>query len=395
MLEEYEHAKARGARIYAEFAGFGMSGDAHHITAPPEDGEGAYGSRWWTPCATPASNPDQIHTSMRTRPRRELGDVAETIAIKRAFGDHAEARGRQLDQVHDGPPARRGRRRRSDLLDPRHPRQVLPPTINLENPDPDCDLDYVPNGPPGQLAGGAVELVRLRRHQRHRRLQARTLRAADFRPVDMTGNDLSATNQSDLGRSGSIVVETLWLVNGERTGVDPADRGLAYGDGLFETMAAATAASAGSICTSTVSKTVAGACDSTTRAARPRRGDREPLPACGPCDREADRHARSRYARLRAARGPTDADPLIGAWPACLQPLFGRHPRSRVSPAARRIPALAGMKHLCRLEHVLAHLELRGPDADQGLLLDTSEHVVGGTSGNVFAVSRGQLLTPA
>ncbi len=75
----------------------------------------------------------------------------------------------------------------------------------------------------------------------------------------MTGNDRSATNQADFRRSDRIVVETIWLVNGQRTGVDPADRGLAYGDGLFERWQHTTAKSVGSICIWSASKTAVGA----------------------------------------------------------------------------------------------------------------------------------------
>jgi 4-amino-4-deoxychorismate lyase len=85
----------------------------------------------------------------------------------------------------------------------------------------------------------------------------------------------------------------------------------------------------------------------------------------------------------------------IGAWPNYPSSHYANGIRVRVCRLRLAAnPSLAGMKHLNRLEHVLAHLELRDTDADQGLLLDTSEHVVGGTSSNVFAVHQGQLLTP-
>lgn len=190
----------------------------------------------------------------------------------------------------------------------------------------------------------------------------------------------------------------LWLVNGRETGVDPADRGLAYGDGLFETMAAA---------------------DGRIRwldyhLERLEHGCRRL--AIDPPDRGLIGaeiaahcpHAGRAIVKLIVTRGPGErgyrppAAPKItrilgfSAWP--------EYPRShytdgiRVRVCALRLglsPALAGLKHLCRLEQVLAHVELRGHDVEQGLLLDTTERVVGGSSSNVFAVRGGELLTPA
>jgi len=144
VLEEYEHAKARGARIYAELIGFGASSDAFHMTAPSEDGEGA--ARSMLAAIRDAKlNPEDVDYLNAHGTSTPLGDLAETLAMKRALGDHAykamvsstkSMTGHLLGAaggveaifsvmaIHTG---------------------IIPPTINLEEPGEGCDLDYVPN----------------------------------------------------------------------------------------------------------------------------------------------------------------------------------------------------------------------------------------------------------
>jgi 3-oxoacyl-[acyl-carrier-protein] synthase II len=144
ILEELEHARARGARIYAELTGFGMSGDAYHMTAPQESGEGAR-LAMANALADAKLNTDQVDYVNAHATSTPLGDKAETLAIKRALGESARKVAVSSTKSMTGHllGAAGGVEALFCVLAIRD--QVAPPTINYENPDPDCDLDYVPN----------------------------------------------------------------------------------------------------------------------------------------------------------------------------------------------------------------------------------------------------------
>lgn len=144
MLEEYEHAHARGARIYAELIGFGMSGDAFHMTAPPENGAGA-ASAMANALRNAGIHPDEVDYINAHGTSTPAGDVAESQAILQVFGAHAEklAVSSTKSMVGHLLGAAGGVEAIFSVLALRD--QIAPPTINLDHPDPACTLDYVPH----------------------------------------------------------------------------------------------------------------------------------------------------------------------------------------------------------------------------------------------------------
>ncbi len=144
VLEEYEHARARGAGMYCELVGYGVSADAHHMTAPSEDGDGAFRCmrNALRDSGLGAESIDYINAHGTSTP---LGDIAETLAVKRLLGERAKQVAVNSTKSMTGHllGAAGGVEAIFTALALRD--QISPPTINLQNPDPQCDLDYVPN----------------------------------------------------------------------------------------------------------------------------------------------------------------------------------------------------------------------------------------------------------
>lgn len=144
VLEEYERAKARGATIYAELLGFGMSGDAYHMTSPPEGGAGA------AQCMSNALqsaglNPEQVDYVNAHGTSTQAGDIAETQAIKTVFGDHARSLAVSSSKSMIGHLLGASGSVEAIIAVLSLRDQVITPTINLDQPDEGCDLDYVPH----------------------------------------------------------------------------------------------------------------------------------------------------------------------------------------------------------------------------------------------------------
>jgi 3-oxoacyl-[acyl-carrier-protein] synthase II len=144
VLEEYEHAKARGAKIYCELVGYGVSADAHHMTAPPEDGDGGFRAmrNALKDAGLEPASIDYINAHGTSTP---LGDVAETIAVKRLLGERAPKVAVNSTKSMTGHLLGAAGAVEAVFSALAIRDQVSPPTINLRTPDPQCDLDYVPN----------------------------------------------------------------------------------------------------------------------------------------------------------------------------------------------------------------------------------------------------------
>jgi len=144
VLEELEHAKARGARIYCELIGYGNTADANHVTAPAPFGEGA--ARCMKMALRNAGlNPPDIDYINAHGTATQPGDVCETQAIKSVFGDHARTVPISSTKGATGHMLGAAGAVEMAICVKAIQKQAVPPTINLDHPDPECDLDYVPH----------------------------------------------------------------------------------------------------------------------------------------------------------------------------------------------------------------------------------------------------------
>jgi 3-oxoacyl-[acyl-carrier-protein] synthase II len=144
VLEEYEHARRRGAKMLAEIVGYGMSADAFHITSPSEDGDGAY--RVMRNCLRDAKlEPQEIDYINAHGTSTPVGDRIESLAIKRVFGEHAHKLAVSSTKSMTGHLLGGAGGLEAGITVMAIRDQIAPPTINLQSPDPECDLDYVPN----------------------------------------------------------------------------------------------------------------------------------------------------------------------------------------------------------------------------------------------------------
>ncbi len=144
ILEELEHALNRGAKIYAEMAGYGLSGDGYHITSPPEDGEGAVRCmRAALDCA--GAEPDNVDYINAHGTSTQVNDICETRAVKTVFGEHAYKLAVSSTKSMTGHMLGGAGGIETVFTALAIHTETIPPTANLENPGPECDLDYVPN----------------------------------------------------------------------------------------------------------------------------------------------------------------------------------------------------------------------------------------------------------